>query len=76
VVTELQFSTAKVTGISPVRALTGLRSLDCSTMGTTRGPLADLAPLKGMKLTTLDGHRDKQAARRDTIPGFSSAAKI
>jgi eukaryotic-like serine/threonine-protein kinase len=52
VVTELQFTTDKVTDISPVRALVRLRSLSC---GGTRdqGKLEDLSPLKGLKLTTL-----------------------
>ncbi len=52
VVTELQFLTDNVTDISPVRALTELRTLDCrGNIG--KGKLADLWPLKGMKLTTL-----------------------
>ena len=52
VVTELQFLTDKVTDISPVRALVGLRRLNC---GGTRGEgkLDDLSLLKGMNLTTL-----------------------
>ena len=51
VVTELQFVTDKVTDISPLRALTGLRTLDCSGSGWDKGQLADLSPLKDMKLT-------------------------
>jgi serine/threonine protein kinase len=52
VVTELQLPTDGVTDLSPVRALTGLRRLDC---GGTRGKgrLADLSPLRGMRLTAL-----------------------
>jgi Leucine-rich repeat (LRR) protein len=52
-ITELGFSTAAVTDISPLRALTSLRRL---TLGqsSTRGKLADLTPLKGLPLTHLD----------------------
>jgi hypothetical protein len=57
VVTELQFVTDHVTDISPVRALTGLRTLDCrgggGYYGEIKGRLADLSPLQDMKLTTL-----------------------
>lgn len=58
VVTELRFLTDQVTDISPVRALSGLRKLYCSgsmssVEGGSMGKLADLLPLKGMKLTTL-----------------------
>ncbi len=52
VVTFLQFVTNAVLDISPVRALTGLRELDCSaTPG--KGRLSDLSPLKGLRLTAL-----------------------
>ena len=51
VVTALQFLTDNVTDISPVRALSGLRQLDCSGTWPNRGQLADLSPLKGMNLT-------------------------
>ena len=37
VVTELKFVTDNVTDISPVRALTGLRTLDCSGTRDTTG---------------------------------------
>ena len=57
VVTELQFSTDEVTDISPVRAFTALRVLDCggTHVNFTRGNgrLADLSPLKGMNLAGL-----------------------
>jgi serine/threonine protein kinase/Leucine-rich repeat (LRR) protein len=49
VVTELIFSTLEVTDISPVRALTGLRTLHVGP-----GVLADLSPLKGMGLVALN----------------------
>ena len=52
-VVGLQFNTYKVTDISPVRALPGLRGLDFAS-GPNGGWLADLSPLKGVKLTDLD----------------------
>src|SRR5947209_8086761 len=51
-VTSLAFLTDHVTDISPVRGLARLRVLDCR--GTPhKGRLADLTPLKGIKLTYL-----------------------
>ncbi len=53
VVTCLGFPTDEVTDISPVGALTGLRSLDFSvTLG--KGRLSDLTPLAGMPLSELN----------------------
>jgi Leucine-rich repeat (LRR) protein/tRNA A-37 threonylcarbamoyl transferase component Bud32 len=53
-VARLVFSTDGVTDLSPVRALTGLRELSCGgTAEARRGKLADLSPLRGMKLTVL-----------------------
>jgi Leucine-rich repeat (LRR) protein len=54
VVTELEFKTHKVTDISPVRALMGLRMLDCGGTSADKGQLSDLSPLKDMKLTFLN----------------------
>jgi len=51
-VTSLEFLTDKVTDLSPVRAFTGLRTLICNGI-PGKGQLADLSPLKGMKLTEL-----------------------
>jgi hypothetical protein len=56
VVTGMTFWTDKVTDISPVRALTQLRRLTVDGSGQRRarnGKLADLSPLKGLKLTYL-----------------------
>ena len=59
VVTELNFVTDNVTDISPVRALTALQTLRVKSSATgpqrteRNGKLADLSPLKGMKLTVL-----------------------
>src|SRR5262249_5962743 len=50
-VTELRFSVDEVTDVSPVRALAGLTQLACVGSDHGKGRLADLSPLKGMKLT-------------------------
>ena len=56
VVTEFGLFTDNVTDISPVRALAGLKVLNCggtSLNGLSRGVLRDLSPLQGMPLTNL-----------------------
>jgi serine/threonine protein kinase/lysophospholipase L1-like esterase len=53
VVTELRFLTDKVKDISPVRALTGLRTLTCNGSDWGKGQLADLSPLTNLKLVRL-----------------------
>jgi serine/threonine-protein kinase len=56
-VAYLQFVTDGVTDISPVQALPGLASLVCTGSDGgigTKGDLADLSPLRGMALTSLD----------------------
>ena len=53
-VTELGFFVDDVTDLSPLRALTGLRKLRCNGSAMGRGALADLSPLKGLKLTDLE----------------------
>jgi hypothetical protein len=49
----LGFLTDRVTDISPVRALTGLESLDCGGTAPRQGRLADLTPLRGLRLHRL-----------------------
>jgi len=56
VVTELGIYTDNVTDISPMRALQGLKNLNCNgnfTGGVRMGKLSSLAPLKGLPLTAL-----------------------
>jgi hypothetical protein len=53
VVASLDFVSDHVTDISPVRALAGLTSLACYGSEVGKGKLADLSPLRGMKLTRL-----------------------
>ncbi len=53
VVKRLGFVTDNVTDISPVRALTGLFSLNCSGSGPEKGQLSDLSPLRGVPLANL-----------------------
>ena len=50
---ESWFFNRNVTDISPVRALVGLKALDCGGLSTRSGKLSDLLPLQGMLLTTL-----------------------
>ncbi|MDB5336879.1 MAG: hypothetical protein JWN70_2498 [Planctomycetaceae bacterium] len=53
VVTEFSFASDQVREMAPVRALTGLKSLTCAGNGAI-GPLADLSPVQGLKLTYLN----------------------
>ena len=53
VVTGLDFLTDDVRDVAPVRALAGLKSLRCCGSQPGKGRLWNLAPLKGMRLTTL-----------------------
>ena len=48
VVTLLGFYVDNVNDISPVRALAGLKRLDCDGSGSDQGKLSDLSPLQGM----------------------------
>jgi parallel beta-helix repeat protein len=52
-VVSLEFGVDHVTDISPVRALPELQKLACKGSWGKKGQLADLTPLKGMKLTEL-----------------------
>lgn len=53
VVTELGFPADNVTNLAPVRALVGLRFLECRGNGVGTGKLSDLSPLQGLRLTAL-----------------------
>ncbi|SRR5579883_31061 len=50
---QLGFLTDRVTDISPVRALKGLKWLDCGGSAPRKGRLSDLTPLRGMRLMRL-----------------------
>ena len=54
VVTRLDFVADDVSDLSPLRALPGLKVLNCrgSVLGT--GKVSDLSPLRGLQLTSLD----------------------
>jgi hypothetical protein len=52
-VVSLDFGIDQVKDITPLQALPGLRKLDCRGSWFRNGKLADLTPLKGMKLTEL-----------------------
>jgi len=51
-VTQFGFDTDHISDISPVRALSKLKALNCSSIGRA-GNLADLSPLTGMSLSEL-----------------------
>lgn len=53
VVTEIVVVTDNVTDISPIRALSGLKSLHVAGSAVERGKLRNLSPLEGMSLTGL-----------------------
>ncbi len=55
VVTSLKFVSDKVWNIAPVRALSGLKTFDCSgsKLNGREGKVADLSPLTGLPLTDL-----------------------
>jgi len=53
-VVELQFNADQVKDISPITALTSLRTLVCAGSARGSSPLADLSPLRGMALQSLD----------------------
>ncbi|MFO0957043.1 MAG: hypothetical protein U0800_06185 [Isosphaeraceae bacterium] len=53
-VTGLEFKSDQVSDISAVRALTHLTSLRCGGTEPQKGRIADLSPLRGLRLTSLD----------------------
>jgi hypothetical protein len=53
VVIGLTLQTDQVTNLAPLRALTCLKSLNCSGSARGKGQLADLSPLRGLPLTEL-----------------------
>jgi serine/threonine protein kinase/Leucine-rich repeat (LRR) protein len=53
-VTGLEFKTDVATDISPLRALTKLRSLKCPGSIYRKGLITDLSPLRGLPLRSLD----------------------
>ncbi|OWK46801.1 serine/threonine-protein kinase [Fimbriiglobus ruber] len=53
-VSELIISTDTVRDIRPIRALKGLRHLECNGSGLGRGLLIDLSPIKGLNLEVLN----------------------
>ena len=72
VVVGLEFLTDDVTDISPVRALPGLKSLTCCGTYTTKsnGRLADLSPLKVVKLTRLAVNYNEQINDLSPLEGM------
>jgi Leucine-rich repeat (LRR) protein len=52
-VTHVEFSSADVSDLSPLRALPDLKHLNCNGPQANRGLVADLTPLRGMQLEEL-----------------------
>jgi tRNA A-37 threonylcarbamoyl transferase component Bud32 len=69
VVTGLKFLTDDVADISPVRALQGLETLECSGTHPRKGKLADLTPLRGLPLRALTC-RSTRVADLDPLRGM------
>ena len=53
VVTEIKLASDSLTDLSPLRALTGLRYLECSGSVAKKSRIADLSPLQGLPLKAL-----------------------
>ncbi len=53
-VSEVHLVTGRLVDVSPLRALAGLQVLSCASPTGTTGPLADLWPLRGLKLERLN----------------------
>jgi len=70
VVTELRFFSDNVTDIAPVRALTGLKHFVCCGSAHGKGKLADLSPLRGMKLSLLYVHFNPGIKSLDAVRGM------
>jgi hypothetical protein len=66
----LKFDTDQVTDISPVRALQGLKSLDCAGNAPRQGRVSDLAPLRGLPLQRLNCS-ESQVANLEPLRGMS-----
>src|SRR5262249_32597210 len=56
VVPHLYLSAEEVVDLSPLRALGGLRRLDCIGSRSRKGQLTDLSPLRGLPLSELCCH--------------------
>jgi formylglycine-generating enzyme required for sulfatase activity/serine/threonine protein kinase len=69
VVTEIGFCSDNVCDISPVRALVGLKALNCSGSDDGKGILSDLSPLAGMTLTEL-GCNDCKVSNLSPLKGM------
>jgi Leucine-rich repeat (LRR) protein len=71
-VVALEFLTDDITDILPVRAFVGLKSLTCAGTYTTKsnGRLANLEPLKGMKLEKLAINYNEQINDLSPLAGM------
>jgi tRNA A-37 threonylcarbamoyl transferase component Bud32 len=69
VVIGLAFNTDNVSDLSPVRALTRLESLDCNGTASRQGMVADLSPLRGLPLKSLN-FTDNQVSDLSPLRGL------
>jgi formylglycine-generating enzyme required for sulfatase activity/Leucine-rich repeat (LRR) protein len=70
VVTHFAFLTDHVTNMTPLRALTGVTTLDLSGSNWGKGQLADLEPLRGMRLTRLSFFANRGVADLSPLAGM------
>jgi Leucine-rich repeat (LRR) protein len=66
----LKVYTDQVTDISPVRALKGLKTLDCGGSALRQGRVSDLTPLRGLPLRRLNCS-ESQVANLEPLRGMS-----
>jgi hypothetical protein len=70
VVTHFGFITDHVTTITPLRALTGVTNLSSAGSNWAKGQLADLQPLRGMRLTRLSFFANRGVADLSPLVGM------
>jgi formylglycine-generating enzyme required for sulfatase activity/serine/threonine protein kinase len=70
VVTQFSFLSDHVTNFTPLRALTGLTTLNLSGSNWDKGQLADLEPLRGMRLTRLSFFANRRVADLTPLAGM------
>jgi WD40 repeat protein/poly(3-hydroxybutyrate) depolymerase len=68
-VTELAFSVEHVSDLAPVRALTHLQVLVCRAT-VSKGQIADLSPLRGLRLRRLDLMHNNKVADLSPLQGM------
>jgi formylglycine-generating enzyme required for sulfatase activity/serine/threonine protein kinase len=70
IIVQLNLASDKLTDISPVRALVGLRSLSCKGISSSMSKFSDLSPLNQMRLSSLNCN-DTQVSDLSPLQGMS-----